>query len=71
MDKVSQDELKKILPRKAGPERQAPVAAGSNPRFRRFAGIYSKDTAADPAYSLTQEEVDRAFAGLSGDPLKK
>jgi hypothetical protein len=71
MDEVSQDELKKILSRKTEPDQQAPAAVGSDPRFRRFAGIYSKDIVSDPECSLTQDEVDRAFAGFGGDPVKK
>jgi hypothetical protein len=71
MDNLSQDELKNILSLKTKPDQQASsVAAGSDPRFRRFAGIYSKDIATDPTYSLTQDEVDRAFSGLGGDPAK-
>ncbi|MDR0998540.1 MAG: hypothetical protein LBL70_05685 [Treponema sp.] len=67
MDNLSQSELKKILSLKTKPDRQAGSgASGPDPRFRRFAGLYSKDIAADPACSLTQDEVDRALAG-SGD----
>lgn len=64
MNSLSQNEVKNILSLRTKPDRQAgSVAAGSDPRFRRFAGLYNKEIAADPACSLTQDEVDRAFSG--------
>jgi hypothetical protein len=57
MDGLSKDEIEKILSLKT-----KPVPNAASLRFRRFAGLYSKDTAADPACSLTQDEVDKAFA---------
>jgi hypothetical protein len=67
MNNVSQDELNKLLSLETRPNPKAGSAAagseGSAPRFRRFAGLYSKNIAADSGCNLTQEEVDQALAG--------
>jgi hypothetical protein len=72
MDKLSQDDLNRLLSPESKPNpKAASMEEGSKPRFRRFAGLYSKDIAADPACSLSQDEVDQAFAerGLATSSL--
>ncbi|MDR0449940.1 MAG: hypothetical protein LBH26_01590 [Treponema sp.] len=59
MDDFSQEELQKILSLKAEPVPET----GSEPRFRRFASLYTKEMSASPECKLTQDEVDRVLSG--------
>jgi hypothetical protein len=64
MDNLSQGDLDKLSSLETKPNpRAASMAAGFDSRFRRFAGLYSKSISADSGCNLTQEEVDKAFAG--------
>jgi hypothetical protein len=59
VDNFSQEELQKILSLKTQPV----LETGPDPRFRRFAGLYTKEISASPECKLTQDEVDRVFSG--------
>jgi hypothetical protein len=71
MDNLSQDELNKLLSPETGPKPRAASREEGFLRFRRFAGIYAKTIAADSGCNLTQDEVDRAFAGSDRDSAGK
>jgi hypothetical protein len=60
MAAVSQKEIEKVM--SSGDSARAPDApAPTNPRMRKFAGLYNKSFSSDNSCALSQDELDRVL----------